>query len=57
MEAKKYDDSLLDIVTDIAMDTWTIVQYICIPIKEYDEKKDWYDYFQNIEREGIVIYG
>lgn len=57
MEAKKYDDSLMDIVTEIAMDTGTIVQYICIPIKEYDEKKDWYGYFQNIEREGIVIYG
>ena len=57
MEAKKYDDSLMDIVTDIAMELGTIVEYICIPLNEYNEKKTWYGYFKNIEKEGLVIYG
>jgi predicted nucleotidyltransferase len=57
LESKKYNDKLLDIVTDAAMDYGTVVQYVCIPILEYNEKKSWYGYFQNIEREGIVIYG
>ena len=57
LEAKKYDDELMDIVTDIAMDIGTMVEYICIPVKEFEKKKSWYGYFQNIEREGIVLYG
>ena len=57
IEAKKYDDMLMDIVTDIAMDMGVIVQYICIPVREFEEKKAWYGYFKNIEKEGKVIYG
>lgn len=57
LEAKKYDDKLMDIVTEIAMKTQAIVEYICIPLTEYMEKKSWYGYFKNIENEGRVIYG
>jgi predicted nucleotidyltransferase len=57
LTSKKYDDELMDIVTDVAMDIGTIVEYVCIPIDEYNQKKEWYGYFQNIEREGIVLYG
>ena len=57
MDAKKYDDKLMDVVTDIAMDTGAIVQYVCIPEDEFEEKKSWYGYFRNINREGIVLYG
>ncbi len=57
MEAKQYDDSLMDIVTDIAMKTNAIVEYICIPEHEFLEKKSWYLYFKNIENEGKLIYG
>ena len=56
-EAKKYDEELMDIVTDIAMESDAIVEYICIPYEEYQEKKNWYGYFQNIENEGQLIYG
>jgi predicted nucleotidyltransferase len=55
--SKKYDDSLMDIVTDIAMNLGTIVQYVCIPVTEYEQKKSWYGYFKNIEKEGVVLYG
>lgn len=57
LQAKKYDDLLMDIVTDIAMETNTIVEYTCIPENEFMEKKAWYAYFKNIEKEGRVIYG
>jgi predicted nucleotidyltransferase len=56
LTSKKYDDELMDIVTDVAMDIGTIVEYVCIPIDEYNQKKEWYGYFQNIERDGIVLY-
>ncbi|MBR1642143.1 MAG: nucleotidyltransferase domain-containing protein [Butyrivibrio sp.] len=54
---KKYDYSLMDIVTEIAMHSDAIVEYICLPIDEFNQKKDWYGYFQSIQNEGIVIYG
>lgn len=57
LQAKKYDDLLMDIVTDIAMETNTIVEYTCIPESEFMEKKAWYAYYKNIEKEGRVIYG
>ena len=47
----------MDIVTNIAMDTNIIVEYTCIPENEFMEKKAWYAYFKNIEKEGRVIYG
>ena len=56
-DAKKYDNELMDVVTDIAMKSDAIVEYICIPYEEYLEKKDWYGYFKNIERDGLAIYG
>lgn len=57
LQAKKYDSSLMDVVTDIAMQTNAIVEYICIPEKEFSEKKIWYGYFKSIDAEGKVIYG
>ena len=49
LQVKKYDDLLMDIVTDIAMETNIIVEYTCIPENEFMEKKAWYAYFKNIE--------
>lgn len=57
LEVKKYDSALMDAVTDIAMETDAIVEYICIPYQEYEEKKNWYGYFKNIDQEGTLIYG
>lgn len=47
----------MNIVTDIAMKTDIIVEYVCIPENEFYQKKSWYAYFRNIESEGRVIYG
>lgn len=57
MDAKKYDDKLMDVVTDVAMDIGTVVQYVCIPFDEYEDNKGWYSYFGNIEKDGVAIYG
>ena len=56
LDAKKYDSSLMDVVTEIAMCTDAIVEYICIPYDEFVSKKNWYGYFKNIEKEGMTIY-
>ncbi len=55
--AKDYDDKLMDVVTDIAMDSDAIVEYVCIPYNEFEAKKSWYLYFKNINAEGEVLYG
>lgn len=56
-ESEQYTDVLLDIVTDLAMKYFVVVNALCVPFKEYEEKKSWYDFFVNIEREGQIIYG
>lgn len=55
-ESEKYTDILIDIVTELAMKYLVVVNALCIPFKEYEEKKSWYDFFANIEEEGRVIY-
>ena len=56
-ESEQYTDVLIDIVTELAMKYFVVVNTLCVPYKEYEEKKSWYDFFVNIEREGQVIYG
>lgn len=57
VDVKAYDSDLMDVVTDIAMASDAVVEYICLPIDEYNQKKAWYGYFRNIETEGKVLYG
>ena len=53
---KKYDSELMDAVTDIAMNSDAVVEYICLPVDEYNDKKGWYGYYKNIETEGRTLY-
>ena len=32
------------------------VEYICLPVDEYNDKKGWYGYYKNIETEGRLLY-
>lgn len=57
MEVKKYNDSLAKISAEFAYKYLAIVNFVCFPEKEFEEKKRWYPYFKNIEREGEVLYG
>lgn len=55
--AKKYYSGLGDIATDFAMEHYQVVNFVCLPYNEFQEKKDWYPYFRNIDEEGQVLYG
>ncbi len=57
LEAKKYNTSLAELATILAIKYNVIVNFVCIPYEEYEEKKSWYPYFASIEREGIRLDG
>lgn len=57
LEVKKYNNSLAEISTEFAEKYLAIVNFVCFPEKEFEEKKGWYPYFRNIEKEGEVLYG
>lgn len=56
-EVKKYDDALAKIATELAMKYFVVVNFVPLPYDEFLEKKTWYSYFKNIDREGEVLYG
>ena len=56
-DAQKYNGGLAAIATEFAMRYFAIVNFVCIPYDEFLEKKSWYSYFNNIEKEGVVLYG
>ena len=55
-QAKKYSSQVDYVATKIGIDTTAVVNYVCLPYKEYQEKKDWYPFFKNIEKDGVVLY-
>lgn len=55
MEAKKYTDALASIATTLAMKYFAVVNFVCLPSDEYSEKKTWYEYYGNINREGELL--
>lgn len=57
IEAQKYNNALADIATELAMRYFAVVNFVCLPYEEFQEKKVWYAYFQNIATEGEVLYG
>ncbi|MDE5700051.1 MAG: nucleotidyltransferase domain-containing protein [Lachnospiraceae bacterium] len=56
-DTKKYRDILAEIATKLAMNYFVIVNFVCLPIREFEERKEWYPYFRNIDREGELLYG
>ncbi|MCM1143101.1 MAG: nucleotidyltransferase domain-containing protein [Blautia sp.] len=57
IEAKKYNDSLAQISTELAMKYFVIINFVSLPYNEFIEKRTWYGYFKNIDVEGEVLYG
>ena len=55
-ENKKYNAKLADMATEIGYKTLAVVNYVCLPYLEFEEKKSWYPYFSSIAREGVVLY-
>ena len=55
-QVKKYYPQVDYIATKIGIDTTAIVNYVCLPYEEYQEKKSWYPFFKNIEKDGVLLY-
>lgn len=50
-------EKLSRIATELALKYFAVVNCIFIPYSEYMEKKNWYPFYNNIEKEGVVLYG
>ena len=55
-QVKTYGSQIDELSTRIGLDTMAIVNFICLPYSEFVEKKSWYPYFRNIDRDGIILY-
>lgn len=55
--AQKYNENLAMVSTELAMRYFAVVNFVCLPYDEFQEKKVWYAYFRNIAAEGEVLYG
>ena len=56
-EINKYSDLLAEAATKLATKYLAIVNFVCLPEKEFEERKEWYPYYKNIDREGELLYG
>lgn len=56
-EAEKYGNALAKVATELALRYFAVVNFVCLPKAEYDEKKAWYPYFKSIDHEGVKLYG
>lgn len=57
IDSWKYNDKIDEVATNLALKYFTIVNFVLLPYQEFEEKKSWYGYFKNIDREGIKLYG
>lgn len=55
-QVKKYNSLIDDVAAQIGTDTMAVVNFVCLPLAEYEEKKSWYPYFMNIARDGVILY-
>lgn len=57
MDSWKYNDKIDEVATELALKYFAIVNFVLLPYDEFEEKKGWYGYFKNIEKEGVRLYG
>lgn len=57
MDTWKYSDKIDEVATELALKYFTIVNFVLLPYDDFEEKKEWYGYFKNIDREGVKLYG
>ena len=51
-----FGDKLASIAADMMSKYQELVNFVCIPVVSFNEKKDWYPFYKNINEEGIIIY-
>ena len=55
-EAQSYMSEAARLSTDIAMNAMQVVNFACLPYDEFNDKKEWYPFYANIVKDGILIY-
>jgi len=53
----KYNDKIDEVATKLALKYFAIVNFVLLPYDEFEDKKSWYGYFKNIDKEGVKLYG
>lgn len=53
----KYNDRIDEVAAELAWKNFAVVNFVLLPYDEFEEKKNWYGYFKNIEQEGVELYG
>lgn len=55
-DSQAYISEAARLSTDIAMKTFQVVNFACLPHDEFIDKKEWYPFYANIEKDGVLIY-
>ena len=56
-ETSRYKDDLVRLSAEMDLANMVVVNFVCLPYSEFNEKKSYYPFYSNIEKEGKVIYG
>ena len=55
-ETTKYKEGLVELSAELDLKNLVVVNFVCLPYKEYEEKKSYYPFYSNIAKEGRVLY-
>ena len=55
-ELREYDEKLSDVSTDMALKYLMVFSIIDVKYQEYMDWKAVYPFYQNVDREGVVLY-
>ena len=53
----RYRDELVALSAEMDLNNRVVVNFVCLPYKEFNERKGYYPFYANIEKEGKIIYG
>lgn len=56
-ETSRYRKDLVRLSSEMDLKNMVVVNFVCLPYEEFNEKKSYYPFYANIEKEGKVIYG
>ena len=55
-KANKYKEELVEFSAELDLKNLVVVNFVCLPYGEYEEKKSYYPFYSNIAKEGRVLY-
>ena len=56
-DTSRYADDLIRLSSEMDLSNMVVDNFICLPYLEFIEKKSYYPFYSNIEKEGRIIYG